>query len=134
MIKYLWKKWIKEYNSDNKIRNLFWNTIKFPKNFYWFIREFCSFVKNGYPYEAIYNHHGYFRNHICKILNEYLKLHEGYPLGMTNEDWENIIKKMITALDKCYNPEFSTIEDEYDVKSKDEFFKLYNEYFFDLWD
>lgn len=150
MIKYLWKKWIHYYNTDIKLYNLFWNIIRFPKDFYLFIREFCFFIKNGYPYEAVYNHFNYISNHISKILEEYLSYHHGYPYDITNEEWENIINTLIYLLEQIDEDRYDETNEwdmqketalsyetekwNYLKKNSKEFFELYNKYFFSLWD
>ena len=61
-------------------------------------------------------------------------------MGMDGEEWDGIIDKMIALLndmDEC-NPKYD--EEDYNKKydemnaAKDEFFKLFSEYFYNLWD
>lgn len=138
MISYLWRKWVNFSNS-------WWLNFKyFPKNFCRFLKELFSFIHNGFPYAAVYDHNSWFVKTTKMQLQEYLKHHWGYPgrdEASANEDWENIIKHMIDLLDYIEENEFdyntpfqSDYIEEMRVKAKDEFFDLYSKWFFDLWD
>lgn len=138
MISYLWKKWICNYHT-------WWRKIiYFPRNFCRFIGELCSFLHNGFPYEAIYDHCWWFLKQTKAQFQRYLKNHLGYPGrdgARTNEEWENIVKHMIDLLDYIEESEYdystpfpSDYTEEMRVKAKDEFFDLYSKWFFDLWD
>ena len=138
MISYLWKNWMgNHYPWWKKI-------IKFPRNFCKFIGELCSFLHNGFPYEAIYDHYWWFLKQTKAQFQRYLKNYLGYPGrdgARTNEEWENIVKHMIDLLDYIEESEYdystpfsSDYTEEMRVKAKDEFFDLYSKWFFDLWD
>lgn len=138
MISYLWKKWIgNHYPWWKKI-------IKFPRNFCCFIGELCSFLRNGFPYEAVYDHYWWFLKQTKAQFQRYLKNHLGYPGrdgARNNEEWENIVRHMIDLLDYIEESEYdhstpfpSDYAEEMRVKAKDEFFSLYSKWFFDLWD
>ena len=138
MISYLWKKWIGNHY-------IWWKKIiKFPCNFCYFIGELCSFIHNGFPYEAVYDHYLWFLKQTKVQFQHYLKNHWSLPGcdgARTNEEWENIVKHMIDLLDYIEESEYdystpfpSDYTEEMRVKAKDEFFDLYSKWFFDLWD
>lgn len=152
MIKHLWIKWIIDWHG--KSFRAFWNNfIRFPVNFYHFIKEVCYFLKYGYPYEATYEHFNWFLDMERSILKRYLETHWGYPEreGIdTNEDWESVIHRMIELLDGMDERKYEN-EHEWDgkkdtalsyekdkmkylEKNKNEFFELYGKWFYDLWD
>ena len=127
MISYLWRKWIgNHYPWWKKI-------IKFPRNFCYFIGELCSFLHNGFPYEAVYDHYWWFLKQTKAQFQRYLKNHLGYPGrdgARTNEEWEGIINQMIGYIDIMLEDE----DDDRMLGAKDGFFELYSKWFFDLWD
>ena len=84
-----------------------------------------------------------------KILTDYRKCHVGYVGTMTAEEWDAIIDEMIFHLH--YMDESNVIDElERDVPDdwsadyttihyildshKDKFFRLFSEYFYNLWD
>lgn len=84
-----------------------------------------------------------------KILTEYRERHVGYPVGISNEDWEAIIDEMLYHLyymdeehviaeleegvpdNWCANYKAVT---EILYYHKNKFFELFSKYFYDLWD
>ena len=79
---------------------------------------------------------------IKDILIDFNKIHTGYPVGMTEEKWDDIIKEMIAHLTIMNSHrevdlfDSDAIEEERKFKElhKNEFFKLFSEYFYQLWD
>lgn len=146
MIKHLWIKWIVDWHGKD-LRTFWHNAWTFPKHFYQFIKEVCSFLKNGYPYEAIYNHYNYLINMEINMLKEYLRYHHGYPGehreegGRTDEEWEATIQHMISLLERMAKEDNAGIiftdiikyNKETEQVTK-EFFELFNKWFYDLWD
>ena len=129
MIKHLWKKWICQYTKHYWYRNI----TRFPINFYKFIKELISFLKKGYPYEAIYCMDWYFIDTFLKILKDYNEHKHGYPAKYDEEEeWTNIVQEMIDCLEKMKENYGEFVED--DFKNKDRFFELFNEHFYELWD
>lgn len=147
MIKKLWKKWFS------------FRGIYFYKNFKYipkFIGEFVFFIKNGYTYDATYNHFDWFIEMESKILNDLIKNSNEYPSEFTKynttecpdagyEEWIKIIKKMVHCLDKMdenndeylnmpINKESWKKQDDSMREAKEEFFNLFNEYFYSMWD
>lgn len=53
-----------------------------------------------------------------------------YPANMTEEEWDEVLDTMIILLSKM------NLDDNYELSllAKDEFFKLFGEYFYDMWD
>jgi hypothetical protein len=110
-------------------------------------------IKHGYDEYATWETFDWFIDTMKEILTSYRNNHDGYPVSSSiiSYDEEKIVKeydagldKMISLLgdmDEC-NPKYKA--DEYnknpDNKSeemyaaKDEFVKLFSEYFYNLWD
>ena len=101
-------------------------------------------IKYGYDEYATWETFDWFIDTMKSILTSYRKHHWGYPIDIEAEEWDNIIDKMIALLDdmdEC-NPKYEIEEYEkeptkkYDEMNaaKDEFFKLFSKYFYNLWD
>ena len=124
--------------------------IKFiVRDIYWKIRYGFERMFNGYDSVDVFETFSKFTERYHKILVDYKEHHVGYLCQMTNEDWEKIIDRMINCLylmdeeniSKELNKE---IPEEWELSNetinkiqeehKDEFFKLFSEYFYDLWD
>ena len=138
MIKRLWKKWIVGY------KNIFYDILHFPKNFYKFLKELHFFLKHGFLYEAMYNHCDWFAETEKKILERLLECHSGYPGvegASTNEEWEDILKEMIDCLGVLCE-EYVSFGDyeaylkqtEAKDKAKERFFELFSKWYYRLWD
>lgn len=126
------------YKAKWKIRDAYWEVR------YGFQRMF-----KGYDSVDTFEIFSKFIDRYTKILTEYRKTHVGYVYDLTEEKWDEIIDEMIYHL--YYMDEWHVIEElEKDVpdnwsasaktvskimdKHKDEFFKLFSEYFYSLWD
>lgn len=79
---------------------------------------------------------------LLSILKEFKERHCGHPCGMTEDEWDNILGKMIfllTEMDeetcsKQLNKNYDFMEQQkYMTKCKDEFYDLLKEYHWDLW-
>ena len=104
---------------------------------------------NDYDSIDRYNTFEKFTERYSKILNDYRKNHWGYPYKVSSDEWDNIIDEMIYHLhymdednvenELCkdvpenWTPTWKTVN-EIMERHKDEFFKLFSKYFFDLWD
>lgn len=148
-----------EYNyssKENKFSNL-WYKITIPyyrtkikiKDIYWKTKYGFQRMFKGYDSVDIFDISGKFIDRYYKILTEYKKNMHGYPGTMSEEEWNNIIDKMLFHL---YYMDEKNIEKELykDVpenwtlslqttdliteKHKNEFFKLFAEHFYSLWD
>lgn len=101
-------------------------------------------VKYGYDEYATWETFDWFIDTMKSILTSYRENHCGYPCDLSEEGWDKIIDHMIELLDlmdEC-NSKYDAEEYEKDWKkrydemyaAKDEFFKLFSEYFYNLWD
>ena len=139
-IQYYWycfKLWL----PINKLKILYWDiyrTIKFG-----FQRMFRGFSnQDGYCF--YFN----FVNRHIKLLKHFKKYNIGYPCNITAEEWDKILDEMIYHLElmnedrvveklcegmpedyyPCYTEVGKIME-----RHKDEFFKLFSKWFYDLW-
>lgn len=126
------------YRVKNKLEEAYW------KCRYGFERMF-----KGYDSVDTFDTFSKFIERYTKILTELRNCHYGYPGTLTEEEWDNILDEMIYHLYYMYE-EHVTEELEKDVpedwvaigkavyeimdKHKNEFFKLFSEYFYNLWD
>ena len=136
--------------------NLWDKIVAFPytikrkiKEFY---RETCYGLQRmfkGYDAVDTFETYAKFIDRYSKILTEYKKNMHGYPGMMTEEEWNKIIDDMLLHL---YWMDESNVERELEKdvpknwclcwnatqeimdKHKDEFFKLFSKYFYNLWD
>lgn len=116
---------------------------------YWNCRYGFERMFKGYDSVDVFDTFSKFIERYTKILTEYRKTHVGYVGTMTNEEWEAIIDEMLYHL-KYMDEETvaeeleNDVPDDWDVslltvnevmdKHKDAFFKLFSEYFYNLWD
>ena len=116
---------------------------------YWEVRYGFQRMFKGYDSVDTFETFAKFIERYTKILTEYRKTHVGYVGTMTNEEWEAIVDEMLYHL-YYMDEEHVTEELEKDVpdgwaaskkttyeildKHKNEFFKLFSEYFYNLWD
>lgn len=122
----------------NRVKGVLWNVR------YGFQRMF-----KGYDNADVFDMFCGFTERYYKIFNRFNKNKCGHPCGMTEEEWDNIINKMTVHLyymdetnvvnrleseaPEGFSPSYKAINDVMN-KHKDEFFKLFSEYFYDLWD
>ena len=135
----------------------FWDIITTPyykakwkvKEAYWNCRYGFERMFKGYDSVDTFETFAKFIERYTKILTEYRKTHIGHVGTMTEEEWDDIIDEMLYHL-KYMDEETVTEELEKDVpddwtasaitvyeimdKHKDAFFKLFSEYFYNLWD
>lgn len=134
-----------------------WDVITTPyykvkwkiRDMYWEVRYGFERMFKGYDSVDTFEIFAKFIERYTKILTEYRNTHIGYIYNMTEEEYDNIIDEMLYHLH--YMDEWTVIEElEEDVpenwsasaktvdqimeKHKNEFFKLFSEYFFSLWD
>lgn len=116
---------------------------------YWEIHYGFERMFKGYDSVDCFETFAKFIERYTKILTDYRKHHVGYVGTMTNEEWEAIIDEMLYHL-YYMDEEHVTKELEKDVpddwiasnktiyeileKHKNKFFKLFSEYFYNLWD
>lgn len=126
------------YRVNNKLKETYWSCR------YGFERMF-----KGYDSVDTFETFSKFIERYTKILTRLRKCHYGYPGTLTEDEWNNILDKMIYHL--RYMDEETVIEElekgvpedwvassktVYEImdKHKDAFFKLFSEYFYNLWD
>lgn len=113
-----------------------------------FIRRIFFVLRHGYSPVAQWETFEWFRDVMKEILINYRHNRVGSPMiidnfwdGSKNIDaYDNILDKMIELLDQM--DENNKIYDNVDWKTKDklmndakdEFFKLFSKYYYDLWD
>lgn len=134
-----------------------WDVITTPyykvkwkiKEAYWEIRYGFERMFKGYDSVDTFETFAKFIERYSKVLTELRNNHYGYPGTITEEEWDNILDEMIYHL-RYMDEETVTEELEKDVpddwtasaktvyeimdKHKNEFFKLFSEYFYNLWD
>ena len=131
------------------ITTIFYRVKHKVRDAYWEVRYGLQRMFKGYDVVDTFETFAKFIERYTKILIEYRKTHVGYVGTMTNEEWEAIIDEMLYHL-YYMDEEHVTDELEKDVpddwvasnkttyeileKHKDEFFKLFSEYFYNLWD
>ena len=135
----------------------FWDSIKyFPwrlgfkvKNLYYQVKYGFQRMFRGYDDTELFNMDMTFIDRYSKILKDFREYHHGYPPSITNEQWDDILDEMIkhlslmtednveTELKKgtpdSFKPDYKTVREIMD-KHKDEFFKLFSKWFYNLWD
>ena len=144
-----------------KIRNdgsgdLWWN-IMAPfrrlrgkcSNVYYKVRYGFERMFKGYDSVDCFSMFSKFTERYSKILTQYKNTHWGYPYKVSSDEWDNIIDEMIYHLhymdednvekelsigapENC-TPTCKTMN-EIMERHKNEFFKLFSKYFYDLWD
>lgn len=147
----------KEIKTLKDVLEKIWDVITTPyykvkwhvREVYWEIRYGFQRMFKGYDSVDTFETFAKFIERYTKILTEYRNTHIGYVGTMTEEEWDGIIDEMIYHL-KYMDEETVTEELEKDVpddwsvsaitvyevmdKHKDAFFKLFSEYFYNLWD
>ena len=134
-----------------------WDRITIPfcrlkyeiKNVIWNIRYGFQRMFKGYDNVDVFDMFYQFNKRYHKIFIELKKDKCSHPCNMTKEEWDNILDKMITNLyymdetnvvnkleedaPEGFSPSYVAI---YTVmnRHKDEFFKMFSEYFYNLWD
>lgn len=126
------------YKAKWKIKNACWEVC------YGFERMF-----KGYDSVDTFEIFAKFIDRYSKVLKELRNCHYGHPYELTEEEWDNILDDMIYHLH--YMKEDNVIKElerlvpndwsaslktvgEIMNKHKNEFFKLFSEYFYNLWD
>ena len=126
------------YRAKWKIRNVYWECR------YGFERMFKGYDSMD-TFEIFYK----FIKKYKKVLKKFRDNHYGHPANLTEEEWDNILDSMLYHLyymeeDNVIKELEKDVPDDWSVslktvnevmeKHKNEFFKLFSEYFFNLWD
>ena len=134
----------------------FWYTITcIPYRIKWKTLDIYRAIKFGFQrmfrgydnsdvWEFFYN----FTDRNYKILNKFICKNNGYPIKLTEKEWEDILQDMckhlymmdednVTEVLKTGMPEDwePNIDSVYEImeRNKNEFFDLMKEHFYDLW-
>ena len=123
-------------------RKKYW--YKNLKNIPLYFKLIHHLMKKGYDEYATWETFYWFIDTMKPILQDYKKTMQGYPANMTEEEWNKIIDRMIELLDLMDENNKKYLAEEYrkyplkgDTEreiAKNEFFKLFSEYFYNLWD
>ena len=118
------------------------------KDAYWEVRYGFQRMFKGYDSVDIIETYQQFIDRYTKILTQFKESNMGNPGTLTEEEWDNIIDQMLYHLyymdEDNVNKELSkdvqenlilTTKTSYEImeKHKDEFFKLFSEWFYHLW-
>ena len=146
-----------EHSNWLEMKWTLWDKITIP--FYRLmghIRELRHIIKwafqrmfRGYDDHETFELFSDFITRYKKILTDYKKHHCGYPGELTEEEWEAIIDRMIHCLDMMdenhvaellkrdmpedYTPSMKSVN-EINTRYKNEFFQMFSEWFYNLWD
>ena len=147
----------KEIKTFKDVLEKIWDVITTPYYFvkrnvrdvYWKI--YYGFERMFKDYDSIDTFATFdkFIERYSKVLKELREHHMGYPMQLSEEEWDNILDEMLYHLH--YMKEETVVEElernvpddwsasyktVYEVldKHKNEFFKLFSEYFYNLWD
>lgn len=128
---------------------LFYRLKRKIRDIYWEIRYGFQRMFKGYDYVDTFETHSKFIDRYYKILTDFKKNLHGHPGHMTEEEWNNILDQMLFHLyymnedhieeelckdaPESWIPTWNT-SGEIMEKHKNEFFKLFSEHFYDLWD
>lgn len=126
---------------------------------FWKIKKFFNSLKmkrqrknQGYCNKDVWNIYYWFLDIMPKMLKDFNESRVSYPCDLSNDEWNNIIKRMIFCFeeaneDTCsqinkYNFDMDTEKwleredeiSEYQNNMKNEGLKLFSKYFWNLWD
>lgn len=133
----------------DKITIPFYRLKSIVSDYYWQVRYACQRMFKGYDCTETFEMFDNFIKRYRKILKDYKAHHWGYPGELTPKEWEAIIDRMIYCLDmmdehyieKLLLEDMSPIytvssKSTYEImtKYKNEFFQMFSEWFYDLWD
>ncbi len=135
----------------------FWDAITTPyyvvrrwvRRAYWECRYGFQRMFRGYDCVDTFEIYDRFIERYTKVLTELRNKHDGYPCNLSEEKWDEILDEMIYHLyymkepnvieelerdvPEDWSPSFRTVGEIMD-RHKNEFFKLFSEYFYNLWD
>lgn len=134
-----------------------WDKITIPfyrlkgkiRDYYWQVKYAFQRMFKGYDKTETFEMFSNFIDRYRKILKDYKKHHWGYPGELTEEEWDAIVDRMIYCLDmmdeqyleKLLLEDMSPIytvssKSTYEImtKYKNEFFQMFSEWFYNLWD
>jgi len=153
-----------EMMQDYQDNRTIWDKIEFalwtgPKmrldefKFKWGTK--ISRFRKGYAPCDVWNMNSWFINHAVPILKDLRKTTNGYPAGLSEQAWDDVLTEMIEGFEiaKAVNGHDAIFKDDYNKanpslqkvyrdqgiklvskKEYDRAFELFHEYFFNLWD
>lgn len=126
----------------------FWRIKHWVRDTYWKVHYGFERMFKGYDSVDTFETFAKFIERYEKVLTKYKEYNISHPCGMTEEEWDNIIDEMIYHLHymdennideelskhvpEDWYPSWKT-SSEIMEKHKNEFFKLFSEYFYNLW-
>ena len=132
----------------------FYITLPFHrlKQLYWCIHRNVKFgfqrMFRGFDNADAYEFFSNFVDRNYKLLEHFKKHNWGYPANLTEEEWDNILDEMIhhlymmdewnvieslkKGMPEDYTVDYKSVYEIMD-RNKDEFFKLFSKYFYNLW-
>ena len=124
-------------------------TVRKIKDLYYRIKYSFQRMFKGYDDVDTFELFANFTDHYTKILTDFRNNHYGYPCDLTESQWDEILDEMLYHLDYMSEERVksklrSNMPEDwlpdgmvvYEImeKHKDEFFKLFSKYFYNLWD
>ena len=125
--------WKRNFGGE---RCWYMNILNIPSYF----KELHFLIKHGYNKYALFSPYYYFMEVFSEILKEFKDNLHGCPLEFEDgSQWVEILEEMISLLkdmDEMYEDNWNEFEyiGNNIHKAKEQFFKLFSKYFYDLWD
>lgn len=101
------------------------------KQLLWSIKYAFQRAVRGYDDRAVFSLDTSFQGTYLAILKDFKANLHSYPGNMSPQQWNEVLDSLIFHLSRIEDDNLTYDEQE---KSKNEFFKLFSEHFFDLWD
>jgi hypothetical protein len=103
------------------------------------IKYFIQRGKRGYSDRDLWDFSHYLAEMIPKALRQLKKYQVGYPVMLTEKEWDIILEKIITGFEAIIAMDDLTIKNYWEKypklkKTSDEGLELFIKYFGDLWD
>lgn len=127
--------------SFSKIKLIFFNICGV-------ILSFLQSLFKGFANQDVYYFYKCFISRHLKLLKQFKKYHDSCPCDLTEEEWSDILDKLIyhlemmdeekvmevlsTDMPEGYTPDLKSVS-EVMKRHKKEFFELFSKYFYELW-
>lgn len=127
---------------------MFWRL----KEKFWDLKMKKERAKKGYCRQDVWNINDWFLDIIPKILKDFNEGRFGHPCDLSNEEWGNIIKRIIFCFEEANEDTCSQMNgfnfetdykkwhereteiEKYQNDMKNEGLELFSKYFWNLWD
>ena len=132
----------------DKITLWFYSLKHSLRDVYWEVRYAFQRMFRGYDYIDTFEAFSRFIERYTKIITDLKNNHFGHPFSLSDDEWNNILDDMLYHLyymdednvtkelekdvPKKWRADLDTVGEVMN-KHKDEFFKLFSEYFYNLW-